>query len=309
MAREYGIDGFCYYHYWFNGKTLMHKPLQEIIKSGKPDFPFMLCWANDNWTRRWDGLDQEILIKHNYNDYDDEEHIKYLFNFFKDKRYITIDGKPIFILYKPFLLPNPTETANKWRKIALLEGFELYLCHMVFGYQSDEIKLIEGFDAVIDFEPFGIRRRSNLKRVSFPNQESKNLYSRVKNKLFGKSNIFKIPNELNVFDYASMYENLVQLNELGLKMYPSVVPGWDNSPRRKLKPSLILHESTPKKYGEWLEKVINDFVPYSNEENFIFINAWNEWAEGNHLEPCMKWGRSYLEETQRILKNQKDNLD
>jgi hypothetical protein len=181
---------------------------------------------------------------------------------------------------------------------------------MVFNYTNNWDKLLKGFDAAIDFEPFGIRRESGPTKVNYIfNKEKISLFKKMSNRIMGRKNYTKIPSELNLHEYSSMFQNLKSLNKINFKLFPSIVPGWDNSPRRKLKPSLILHDSTPKKYGEWLDKVIDDFIPYSDEENFIFINAWNEWAEGNHLEPCLKWGRSYLQETKRILFNKKDNLD
>lgn len=310
LAQEYGIDGFCYYHYWFNGKRLLERPVDEILSKGKPDFPFMLCWANDNWTRRWDGLDQEVLITHEYSPEDDVEHMRHLIEYFQDPRYIKVNNKPVFVLYKTFFLPDPEATAKRWRAVAAELGIELYLCHMVFGYNQEWNRLVKGFDAAIDFEPFGIRREDGLAKVNnIFNKKRISLFKKVSNRIIGRKNYIKIPNEYNLHEYSSMFQNLKSLNKINFKLFPSIVPGWDNSPRRKFNPRLILHESTPKKYGEWLKKVIDDFTPYSTEENFIFINAWNEWAEGNHLEPCLKWGRSYLEETQNILLNKKNNLD
>ena len=174
LAAHYGIDGFCYYHYWFNGKRLLQRPVDEILESGKPDFPFMLCWANDNWTRRWDGLDKEILIAHNYSPEDDIAHMENLIKYFKDPRYIRVGEKPVFILYKAFLLPDPAATAKRWREVAKKHGLELYLCHMVFRYTKDWNQLVEGFDAVIDFEPFGIRRNDPLRNSNKITSESNN---------------------------------------------------------------------------------------------------------------------------------------
>ena len=131
MARHYGIEGFCYYHYWFNGKRVLERPVNEIFESGKPDFPFMLCWANENWTRRWDGMENDILLEQKYSEEDDENHIEYLIQFFKDPRYIRVNNKPVIIIYKTFLLPDPRKTADTWRRMAAKYGLELYICHMV----------------------------------------------------------------------------------------------------------------------------------------------------------------------------------
>ena len=137
LAKEYGIHGFCYYHYWFNGKRILERPFQEVFDSGKPDFPFMLCWANENWTRVWDGSENEVLLKQNYNEEDDRAHIRSLIPYFKDKRYIKVDGKPFFIIYKSSDLPDIERTINVWREEAKLEGLELYICRMERGNEPE----------------------------------------------------------------------------------------------------------------------------------------------------------------------------
>jgi lipopolysaccharide biosynthesis protein len=303
LAQEYGIDGFCYYHYWFNGKRLLERPVDEILSKGKPDFPYMLCWANDNWTRRWDGLDQELLISHEYSPEDDVEHMKHLIKYFQDPRYIKVNNKPVFVLYKTFLLPDPGATAKRWRAVAAEFGIELYLCHMVFGYNQEWNRLVEGFDAVIDFEPFGVRRMGALRYSHKLEQAAKTrtIYDKIRDRIYSRKSILEIKKKPNIFEYKSIYEQLTPVKKTGLKMYPSLCPGWDNSARRKDDPSLILDDSTPAYFKEWYQKVATDFEPYSEQENFIFINAWNEWAEGNHLEPCRKWGRQYLEAIKEYL--------
>ncbi len=289
-ASQYGIHGFCYYHYWFNGRTVLERPINEVLKSGKPGLPFMLCWANENWTRRWDGLDNEILLKQDYSAADDVALIESLLPFFRDPRYIRIDEKPVFVLYKHFLLPDPAATAKRWRDIARQHGIELYLCHMVFGYALNHCHLVDGFDAAIDFEPFGIRRNTAITRKD-------GLLQKVKNRL-------RIDPALRypVKQYSSMYESLTSLINTGYKIYPSLVPGWDNTPRRPNNPLLILQNSRPEYFKEWFEKIVTDFQPYSPGENLVFVNAWNEWAEGNHLEPCSKWGTKYLEAVRDVIK-------
>ena len=199
-------------------------------------------------------------------------------------------------------MPDATATAKKWREIAAKYGLELYLCHMVFDYNPKGNRLVEGFDAAIDFEPFGVRRI----------HEEKNDYSvvdriakKVITKLVLSANRQKRElSKLPIRDYRYMYENLVPLKDIGYKIYPSLVPGWDNTARRQKNPILILDNSSPDNFREWLLKITWDFKPYSAEENFIFINAWNEWAEGNHLEPCSKWGSQYLETVKTVFNTQ-----
>lgn len=302
LAQQYGIYGFCYYHYWFNGKLLMETPLQQILESQKPDMPFMLCWANDNWTRKWDGLYNDILMEQTYSDKDDEDHINYLLQFLKDPRYIKVDGKPVIIIYKSFLIPNPQKTVQTWRKIAKEHNIELYLCHMLFSYRENN-KLEIGFDAAIDFEPFGIRRNNNV----FQEIESNRL--KLKKLKFAKRVLRKLHivketdplSKFNILNYEYCYENLHSLSSFNYKIFPSIVPGWDNTARNNKNPTLIYSGSTPEKFQKWLRKILLDFKPYTENENFVFINAWNEWAEGNHLEPCRQWGHAYLEALHREL--------
>jgi len=305
LAKQYGIHGFCYYHYWFNGKRILNEPVDRKLKNPKEDLPFMLCWANENWTRRWDGQDQEVLMKQDYSDQDDVAHLQHLIPYFKDARYIKVNGKPVFIVYKPFLFPNPTATAKKWREVAAAHGLELYLCHTVFGYGKGWNTLIDGFDAAIDFEPFGVRRKSvfsEMERIKQSNIDT-SLTSRIVRKIKHSLSVSdkKTPIVLNKLDYDYMTKNVKSLKEFPFKMFPNLVPGWDNTSRRKNNPSLLLDHSTPELFEEWLTLLATDFEPYSEDESFLFINAWNEWAEGNHLEPCQKWGTAYLEKLKKVV--------
>jgi len=303
LAKQYGVYGFCYYHYWFNGKLLLETPLHQMLELKEPEMPFMLCWANENWTRRWDGWDQEILMEQKYSDQDDDAHITYLMQFLKDPRYIKMDGKPVLIIYKTFLLPNPQKTAATWRKIAAANGLELYLCHMVFSYREKNT-LEKGFDAVIDFEPFGIRRKlSVFDEVS---RQRRVLDNNIFHRILSRSGIVteRMRDPLlkyNVLDYDFCLRELRSLQQFDFKLYPSLVPGWDNSPRKKNDPTLLLKGSTPQKFQQWMTNILADFKPFSEQENFVFINAWNEWAEGNHLEPCLKWGTAYLQALKNAL--------
>src|SRR5579863_4900079 len=300
LAAQSGLSGFCFYHYWFNKKLLLERPLHNVLASGKPDFPFMLCWANENWTRTWDGLESEVLMEQKYNEHDDLEHIEYLIPFFKDPRYIRVNNKPVFIVYKSFLLPDPVATARRWREVAAKHGIELYLCHMVFGYRTDT-SLVPGFDARIDFEPFGTRHKNETNI----NGVNRSLLDKVTGKLkymyWDHIVRDRFEESLNIIDYAAYARSTKSLAGQKEKIFPSLVPGWDNSPRRSKNPTLIFKNSTPAAFEEWLRFIVNDFKPYSGDENFVFINAWNEWAEGNHLEPCRKWGHGYLDAVKSVF--------
>lgn len=287
LAKSYGIHGFCYYHYWFNGKKLLETPIEQMLASQKSDFPFCLCWANENWTRRWDGLDREILLKQHYNKADDEAHFEYLLPFFKDKRYIKINGKPVFFIYRTELFPDIISTTNLWRALAKKQGMELYLINVESLKKNIKPKDV-GCDAGLDFQPDWWVRAKRLKANFFK-------------KVLHHSGIYKFASVNNgIFDYQAHVTKTLRRKKPNYKQYPSIFPMWDNTARRE-KGATIFQNSTPEAYEHWLSEEIRNFIPYSKEENLIIINAWNEWAEGNHLEPCQKYGRSYLEATKRAI--------
>lgn len=287
MAKEVGIYGFCYYHYWFNGKLLMERPLKEILDSGKPDFPFMMCWANENWTRAWDGGEKHILIEQSYTDDDAREHIKWMLPYLQDQRYIRVKGKPVICIYRTTIIPNLENMIDIWRNEAAKVGLDLYICRFEsFGVSGEEY-LTKGIDAAVEFQPFtktlsNYHKKFHLRTWDYIRRHVLRGY---------------VPKMVN-------YEKYIKcVNSLGMpkyKRYPCVTPMWDNTSRRKKNAFMLTHTS-PVLYGEWLKSVILNFKPYSEDENFVFINAWNEWAEGNHLEPCVKWGDEYLNVTRKVL--------
>jgi lipopolysaccharide biosynthesis protein len=291
MAKAYGIHGFCYYHYWFTGKRVLHEPLDRKIKNPKEDLPFMMCWANENWTRTWDGLDKEVLLKQEYGFDDDLAHIEHLIAFFKDDRYIKVNGKPVFIIYRPNLFPDIQKTIAIWRRVVKEAGFpDLYIGFAQNGENQFKPKS-KGFDFAFEFQPNYINCPSG---IPYPRTFFEKAIRRIKKKLK-----IKVAN-LNCFiDYSSYVAE--QIGK-GYKeeVYPGITPMWDNSARRK-ENNFILHNSTPEKYKMWLKYIKENYPWDAVSDNFLFINAWNEWAEGNHLEPCQKWGTGYLAATKEIL--------
>ncbi len=287
LAKEYGIYGFCYYHYWFNGKRLLNEPLDGMLKQKELDMPFMYCWANENWTRRWDGRDQDILIEQEYSDEDDIAHMRWLCeNVFSDKRYMTVDECPVFMVYRHDLFPDIKKTAMIWREIAINEyGFKgLYLCTTEsFNNQVDPSSI--NFNASIEFSPHSV---------------IKNRIDQIKSSSI--TSFFKKKSEIDFRDFSLGVQQSMERKAPDYKFFRSVTPSWDNTPRKSQK-GIVALGSSPEVYYNWLKNIINNFNPYSKDENFVFINALNEWAEGNHLEPCIKYGTAYLEATKRALKN------
>ena len=288
MAGEYGIFGFCYYHYWFAGRRLLERPVNEILATGKPNFPFCLCWANESWSRRWDGSEDQVIMRQEYSVADDERHMEYLCTqVFNDSRYIKINGKPLFLVYRSTLLPDSLRTTDTWRTVAKRHGLELYLCR-VESFSESVDPPASGFDAAVEFQPEWYAMFPRLRAGRFWNL----LCSMGLSNRTYKTNY--------VFDYATIVENNLKKDQPSYKRYPCLMPMWDNSARKKAG-CTIIRGSTPELYERWLRETVRKFVPYSSEENFVFLNAWNEWAEGNHLEPCQRWGKAYLEATKRVL--------
>lgn len=294
LAKSYGIHGFCYYHYWFNGKRILEKPISEKLKSPKEDLPFMLCWANENWTRTWNGGDQDILLHQEYSHDDDKKHIKVLIEHFKDSRYIKVEGKPMFIVYRPKLFPNMKETIRIWREAVKAAGFpDLYIGFArTFEYVDSVEK--DSFDFAFDFQPNFASRPATLKS---------SLFKRYCHAALRRLSIPAKDKYVNTYEYE---EYVIKQIESGFrdKTYPTITPMWDNSARRSVN-YFILHNSTPQKYKHWLQHIVKNFQWKKMPQSFLFINAWNEWAEGNHLEPCQKWGSQYLEVTKEVIDSEK----
>jgi lipopolysaccharide biosynthesis protein len=297
LAARYGIYGFCFYHYWFSGRQLLERPVNGIWQSGEPDFPFCLCWANENWTRRWDGLDAEVLLEQSYSSADDLAHIHHLIPLFQDRRYIRVEGHPLFLVYRASQLPEPKKTTDVWRREAERAGLKgLFLVRAESFENEYGDPRAMGFDVALEFQP----RRSLLANAQVPRRKWWH-----RRKLATAEPGFY---ENFVWDYDKFVQNALRA---ALPLYPRipcVCPGWDNSPRRK-KGAGICVNSTPQAYERWLSEVVRvrrEKMPLGENTgvsaySLVFINAWNEWAEGNHLEPCDRWGHKYLEATKRAL--------
>lgn len=305
LAKEYGIYGFCYYHYWFNGKRLMNEPVDRKLENPKEDFPFMLCWANENWSRAWDGKDRDVLIEQNYSAEDDREHIRFLLPIFKDERYIKIDGRPVFTIYKSADLPSARETIKIWREEARKEGLELYICRMDRWNTPNGQEVLDfGFDAAIDFQPLSpsLKKYLNHAKSNVDMSYKARIIRRLKRSLHDNAKPSSAP---DIFDYEKYTKYDAEHFSPGYKTFPGFSPSWDNAARRKSNATIFIN-SAPEIFYNWLVKKLERYKPYSKEENFIFINAWNEWAEGNHLEPCQKWGLQYLEALKNALNKLKE---
>ncbi|WP_217706925.1 glycosyltransferase WbsX family protein [Pedobacter ghigonis] len=291
MAKEYGIEGFCYWHYWFgNGKKILERPFQEVLSSGKPNYPFCLGWANESWSGIWHGNPSKILIEQTYpGDEDIINHFNYLLPAFKDPRYITVDMKPLFYLYSPEKIPDIKKFTDKFRELAVKNGFDgLY----IIANTADERwnPLDHGCDAAC------LNQLGKLNSLMFFSRGY--FYRKIRSLLFKSGVIYyyhrMIKKPIQVFDYGKAIKKLISNKTSCFPSYPCVIPNWDNSPRSGFN-SLILKNSNPDFFRLHLKDAVEQVKFNSEEKKIIFIKSWNEWAEGNHLEPDQRFGRSFLE--------------
>ena len=279
LARQYGIFGFCFHYYWFSGKRLMEKPLDIFLDNpNELNFPFCLCWANENWTRRWDGMEHDVLIAQEHLPQDNLKFIEDISKYIKDKRYIKIENKPVIIVYRPSILDNAKETFKIWREYCRNNDIgEIYLIGAKsFGFEG-QIEL--GMDACVEFPPHTTICPDVTDNFEILNPD-----------FCG-----------NIYDINYFVKNKYHLYESESKTFKTVFPSWDNTARKPKNPS-IFHGSNPALYGEWLRDCMKYTKEKMNkEERFVFVNAWNEWAEGAHLEPDRKYGYAYLKETRNAI--------
>ena len=275
LAKKFGVHGFCYYHYWFKGKKLLEKPLELMLKNKKINIPFCFSWANESWSRTWYSQKREVLIRQDYGGKNDwEKHFNYLLKFFKDSRYIKINNKPMLLIYKPSQIKELDSLIRYWNSLAIKEGFDgVHIIETLTLSQKKPVsKLSEG---ATFYEPgYTIYQGSQYNRLKIK------LKSRINKKL--KSKYF-----LNRIDYDCVYDLILKrnLNNFKKKIYLGSFVDYDDAPRRDYR-GLIFDNVTPKKFKEYLKKLL--VKAYNNRSEYIFLTAWNEWAEGAYLEPDEK---------------------
>ncbi len=275
LAQRYGVHGFCYYYYWFDGHRLLERPVEQLLLSDQPRLPFCLCWANENWSRRWDGQEHEVLMAQSHSVDDDIAVIKDLIRFFKDDRYIRIDGKPLLLIYRITLFPDFAATAERWRAVCREQGIgEIYLA-MVESFEMVHANTHPskyGCDAAVEFPPQGLA-------------EQKAPSGELLNPAFAGS----------VADYRDLAVRYATREAPAYTRFKGVMPGWDNTARRGGN-SFCFEHATPGAFQGWLEETIDETrKQHYGDERLVFVNAWNEWAEGAYLEPDRRFGHTYLE--------------
>jgi hypothetical protein len=281
LAKAHGVDGFCYWHYWFNGRRLLERPFKEALKSGQPDFPFCLAWANEPWARNWLGRNQDVLAAQSYSKADDERHSAWLADAFADHRYLRVGRRPVFLVYHPAHHPNIDRFTSQLRDIVAARGLENPYLIAINSHSLSDFRPF-GFDAHLKFEP---------QLGALPGALDDTLGAETfmeANRTLGLEEC-----GLRVYDYQRA-RDLMQRFATPRPAIPCVLVGFDNSPRRGQK-GVILINNSPEAFADALETAVRANVVEMPENELVFINAWNEWAEGNHLEPDVANGRGHLE--------------
>jgi len=277
IAKNYGVSGFCFYYYWFNGERALELPLNQFLKNPILDISFSICWCNEDWTKRYSGISNQVLMSVGKTEESYKKFIEDVIPLFLDKRYIRVGNRPILTIYRPSHVPDSKKVLTYWRnKVKEVMDCDLY----VIASQEAQIDIdwvSYGYDAISQFQPASISSDS----------PKMNNINPVRRDFDGK-----------IYDYSRLVDDNLGLTPIKYKkVYPSVMPAWDNTSRRN-QHAIIYHNSSPEKYKEWLKKAIDFTTKNKNtEDDFVFINAWNEWGEGAYLEPDRYYGYSYLEAT------------
>lgn len=308
LAKKYGVFGFCYYHYWFkNGKKLLEKPLEQMLSDSKVDIPFCFCWANENWTRNWDGGNREVMVEQDYGDSKDwKMHFDYLLNFFKDKRYITINNRPLLVIYKPEQIECFNDMIAEFDKLAKNEGFDGIIVFSQFpDICFDEKRDSYNIDYYIKFEPamavatqidtnpsfkrkaFHFMRRTFIK-VSFVNS----ILDRLKKR---KDQHYMAAKKLEINNYDDIWNTILQKEPVSDKYISGGFVSWDNTARNKN--GMMVKGASPLKFEKYMRALLQKTSPW----NLVFVNAWNEWGEGAYLEPDERYKYAYLEALKKAL--------
>ena len=292
LAEQHGIEGFCYWHYWFAGKRLLERPFSEVLKSGEPKLPFCLGWANDSWTGIWHGCVDRMLIEQTYpGKKDEEDHFYSVLSAFGESRYIRVEEKPVFYVYMPHNLPDPQGFTDRWRELALKAGLKgLYFVgeDHTLGWRPRE----NGFDAKVPHKP----------GISSWRLDSRGALRGLRLLRVGCRKIFRLPCR---HSYKAFVDDARSDLSDDADCHPSVLSNWDNTPRSGRR-GYVLLDSSPELFRIHLRETVRRVGVKPPEKRLIFLKSWNEWAEGNYLEPDQRYGRAFLEVTKDEVLTEED---
>jgi hypothetical protein len=314
FGRQAGVEGFCYWHYWFAGRRVLERPFNEVVASGKPDYPFCLAWANDTWRGHWYGAEKRTLIEQTYpGPADHERHFYALLPAFQDKRYIRVHGRPLFAIFRPKSLLDTEAFIKLWQGLAEKNGLPgIHFVAHLFDHELDFPWRQVGYSGSVMTNELKVMRRRiwhvaqekmknrNRPGSAFP-PESLASVAATTGGLLGRrllQRIFRWPD--GVYNYRDAMLFFKSRAALEQGYYPSVVPGWDNTARAGPK-GIVLHGSTPELFGQHLRDILGSVADRPAEDRIVFVKSWNEWAEGNYLEPDRKFGHGYLKAVRAAL--------
>jgi hypothetical protein len=289
LARDYGIEGFCYWHYWFEGRRVLERPFAEVLVSGRPELGFCLGWANQSWTGIWHGAPDRVLIQQTYGgEHDARRHFEAVLPAFRDQRYLSVEGRPIFVVYMPHEMPEIRAFAAHWREWARAEGFPgLFLLGVQdAGWKADE----NGLDGTIMANPWRVleyRPRSALDQITA--------------RLLAGRDSTRLAHDVLGWPTRVPYQDVLRYAlppQLSHSEFPTILPNWDNTPRSGAN-GVVITGSTPDLFFRHVEQSIRAVASRFHEHRLVFLKSWNEWAEGNYVEPDLQHGRAYLQALQR----------
>lgn len=315
LARNAGVEGFCYWHYWFAGRRMLERPFNEVVASGEPDYPFCLAWANDTWRSHWYGAEKRTLIEQTYpGKADHERHFYALLEAFQDPRYVRVHNRPLFTIFRPKSLPKTQEFIELWQDLARRNGLEgiHFVAHLFDDELDFEWRKLGYSGAVVTNELKVMRRRlwditKERLRIARSERDAVRRFPMQLEAVTGTGRliarrilqrILRWPGGVHHYRDAMLFFKSTAALELGC--YPSVVPGWDNTARAGKK-GVVLHGATPELFAEHLRDIFDAVVDRPAEERIVFVKSWNEWAEGNCLEPDRKFGHGFLDAVRTAL--------
>lgn len=304
MAKDCGVEGFCYWHYWFgNGRRILERPFHEVLASGEPDLPFCLAWANQSWTGIWHGNPRTTLMEQSYPGPEDEAaHFAWALPAFRDPRHMHVDGKPIFVIFAPHDLPSTTSFIAHWRQLAEragLPGLYFVAISNVFksGVDRYHDAIYEPFDAITPLTPQDyLETVAKDYRQTISQRIQRLTMKKIATRLHGGQNASpkRIP-------YADVVAHALEDMPEGPRYLPSVLPNWDNTPRSGVR-GVVYEGATPELFEAYLRKGVAKVANHPRSSAIVFLKAWNEWAEGNYIEPDLKYGHAYLDAVRRVMR-------
>lgn len=301
LAKKYGVYGFCFYHYWFNGKLLLERPIEQYLENKSLDHPFCICWANEPWTKAWLGNRKEVLIPQKYGDKNEwEEHFNYLLPFIKDERYICNEGKPLIVIYRPEVIDNLNDMLDYWQELAVKNGMSgLYFAYQSLGFDLQTHKDDSRFKYNIEFQPDYANWDLNKKEYFHLRKIKRKLSTYLERKLGINIQFLGSCKTLRIFDYDLTWKQILNRKPSDDKCVPGAFVDWDNTPRHS-KEGYLYKGANPEKFQTYLSKQIKN-ARNIYKKDMLFMYAWNEWAEGGYLEPDERFGYGYLEAIKQAL--------